>query len=156
MAAAKTNKRKKTAPPKPKRLFRSESDRIIAGVAGGLGEFFEVDSTLIRLLFVFLVVAGGSGILLYILLWIFIPTESVVAEYSEAKIKKNAEEISKKAKELTGGMRAENTRRWIGVILLFFGVMLLLQRFGIFGFNIFRLWPLVLIVIGLAVLLRND
>jgi len=152
MAAAKTTKRKKTAPPKPKRLYRSESDRMIAGVAGGLGDFFEVDSTLIRLLFVFLVVAGGSGILLYILLWLFIPTESAVAEYSEATFKKNAKEIGKKAEEMT----TENTRRWIGVILLFLGVVLLFQRFGVFGFNIFRLWPLVLIGIGLAVLLRND
>jgi phage shock protein C len=57
-----------------KKLMRSE-DRMVAGVAGGLGEYFEVDPTLVRILFVLLTLlgAGGLGILTYIVLWIIMP-----------------------------------------------------------------------------------
>ena len=57
-----------------KQLMRSE-DRMIAGVAGGLGEYFDADPTLIRILFVLLTLLGfgGLGILTYIVLWIIMP-----------------------------------------------------------------------------------
>lgn len=57
----------------PKKLYRSLNDRMIAGVCGGLGKYFDVDPTLVRLAAVALVLAGGSGILGYILAWIIIP-----------------------------------------------------------------------------------
>ncbi len=56
-----------------KRLYRSLKDRKIAGVCGGIGEYFDVDPTLIRLLTVALVLAMGSGVLAYILAWIIVP-----------------------------------------------------------------------------------
>ncbi len=56
-----------------KRLYRSTEDRMIAGVCGGLGEYFGIDSTLIRLVLLFLVIWGGGGILVYIIAWIVIP-----------------------------------------------------------------------------------
>jgi phage shock protein C len=56
-----------------KKLYRSLKDRKIAGVCGGIGEYFDTDPTLIRLLAVALVLAGGSGILGYILAWIIVP-----------------------------------------------------------------------------------
>jgi len=55
-----------------RRLYRSRSDRMIAGVCGGIGEYFGVDATLIRLGWAILVVLG-VGILAYILAWIIIP-----------------------------------------------------------------------------------
>lgn len=59
---------------KHKRLYRSKKNRIIAGICGGLGEYLDVDPTIIRLIWVFLVIFGmGSGILLYIIAWIIIP-----------------------------------------------------------------------------------
>jgi phage shock protein PspC (stress-responsive transcriptional regulator) len=60
-----------------RRLYRSETDRMIAGVCGGLGEYLNVDATLIRLLFVAAVLAGvGSGIILYLILMIIMPAKS--------------------------------------------------------------------------------
>jgi phage shock protein C len=56
-----------------KKLYRSIEDRKIAGVCGGIGEYFDTDPTLIRLLVVAFVLAGGSGILAYILAWIIVP-----------------------------------------------------------------------------------
>jgi len=56
-----------------KKMYRSVEDRKIAGVCGGIGEYFDIDPTLVRLLAVALVLAGGSGVLAYILAWIIIP-----------------------------------------------------------------------------------
>ena len=56
-----------------KKLYRSRDERMIAGVCGGIGEYFDIDPTLIRLLTVAFILAGGSGILGYIVGWIIIP-----------------------------------------------------------------------------------
>ena len=60
-----------------KRLTRSQTNKMLGGVCGGLGEYFDIDPTLIRILFALLIVFGlGSPILLYALLWIIIPAGS--------------------------------------------------------------------------------
>lgn len=61
---------------KPKKLYRSQSDRMIAGVCGGIAAYLGVDSSVVRLLWVFITLVGGSGILVYIILWIVVPDES--------------------------------------------------------------------------------
>lgn len=61
-----------------KRLFRSRTDRMIAGVCGGIAKYFDIDPTIIRLLWVFIILLGGSGILAYIICWIVIPEEPKV------------------------------------------------------------------------------
>ncbi|MFH1450659.1 MAG: PspC domain-containing protein [archaeon] len=58
---------------KIKKLYRSKTDRKIAGVCGGLAEYFEVDPTLVRLLWVVFTLCGGAGLLAYIIAWIIIP-----------------------------------------------------------------------------------
>lgn len=61
-----------------RRLYRSETERLIAGVCGGLAEYFDIDPVVIRLLWVLFTFMVGSGILLYIIAWILIPSESNV------------------------------------------------------------------------------
>ena len=58
----------------PRRLRRSH-DRMIGGVAAGLGQYFSIDPTLVRLLFVIGTLAGGPGLLAYIILLIIVPEE---------------------------------------------------------------------------------
>jgi phage shock protein C len=59
-----------------KKLYRSRSDRMVSGVAGGMGEYFGIDSTLARLVWVLLFLPGGvPGLILYVLCWILIPLE---------------------------------------------------------------------------------
>lgn len=60
----------------PKKLYRSRKDRMIAGVCGGLGEYFGIDSTWVRLIFVLFFFAGGAAFLAYIVLWIVVPLEN--------------------------------------------------------------------------------
>jgi len=57
-----------------KKLYRSIKDRKLAGVCGGLGEYFDIDSTLVRLAMVLLACFGG-GVLVYIAAWIIVPEE---------------------------------------------------------------------------------
>lgn len=61
-----------------KKLYRSESDRMLCGVCAGIAEYFGLDPTLIRLAWAFLCCFGGTGILAYILAAIIIPTQSNV------------------------------------------------------------------------------
>lgn len=59
----------------PKRLYRSNKDRVIGGVCGGLGNYFNLDPVLVRVLWVVMFFAAGIGFLAYILSWIIIPNE---------------------------------------------------------------------------------
>ena len=63
-----------------KKLFRSKKDRMLGGVAGGLAEYFSVDPTLVRLLFVFVALWLGGGILVYLIMWIVVPEEPDTVE----------------------------------------------------------------------------
>ncbi len=58
-----------------RRLERSKKNRIIAGVCGGIGEYFKIDPVLIRLLCVLAILGAGSGLIAYIIAWIIIPEE---------------------------------------------------------------------------------
>lgn len=64
-----------------RKLFRSNKDRMIAGVCGGIGEYFKIDPTVVRLIFVFLLLCScGAMILAYILAWIIIPDRNISRE----------------------------------------------------------------------------
>ncbi len=58
-----------------KRLQRSRTEKMIAGVCGGIAEYFEVDPTLVRLIWVAVSLLAGTGVLLYLILWVVVPLE---------------------------------------------------------------------------------
>ncbi len=61
-----------------KHLYRSKTNRKLGGVCGGIGAYFNLDPTLVRVIFVFLALPGGlPGILLYLILWVIIPEKAV-------------------------------------------------------------------------------
>lgn len=139
-----------------KKLYRSETNRIMAGVAGGLGEYFQIDPTIIRIIFVLLMVFGGGGVLVYIILWILIPSEKSVGKNSEETIRNNAEEFKNKAKnfaEQFKGMPEHHPRNWFGFIVIILGLLFLLDNLGFLRFHLF--WPVVLIALGLFLLFRS-
>jgi len=59
-----------------KKLYRSQKDRMIGGVCGGLGEYFGIDPTIVRLLFVFFSLTGGPGLIAYLIFLIVVPDQS--------------------------------------------------------------------------------
>ena len=56
-----------------RRLYRSRNDRTLAGVCAGIAEYFGWDPTLVRVAWVLLTLLGGSGILLYLIMWLVVP-----------------------------------------------------------------------------------
>ena len=60
-----------------KKLERSRTESMIAGVCGGLADYFGVDPTVMRLIFVLMVLLGGHGLLVYLILWIIMPRRPV-------------------------------------------------------------------------------
>jgi phage shock protein C len=126
-------------PPGGERLLRrSRSDRMIAGVSGGLGRYFGVDSTLVRLAFVLLMVAGGGGILVYLVAWLLIPEE----EAGEVVIGPPP------------GERQEGLWFFAGVALVALGLVLLIgqliPRFAVY------LGPILLIAVGVGILIHMS
>jgi phage shock protein PspC (stress-responsive transcriptional regulator) len=67
-------------PTPPKRLLRTTGDRVLGGVAGGLGKHLNVDPVIFRILFVVLVFFGGAGFLAYLVAWIFVPADDRAAD----------------------------------------------------------------------------
>ena len=70
-----------------KKLYRSRKDEHIAGVCGGIAEYLGIDSTIVRLLFVAFALAGGPGILVYIILALVVPEEPEFVQAGAEKAK---------------------------------------------------------------------
>jgi phage shock protein C len=66
----------------PKKLYRIPSEGMIAGICAGLGEYLDLDPTILRLVFVLLAFGGGSGVLIYIIMWLIIPIKPEMTQLS--------------------------------------------------------------------------
>lgn len=138
-----------------KKLYRSKSDRYIAGVCGGLAEYFEIDSLIIRIIFVLLTVSGGSGLVIYIIMWILVPEHG---EKRNKDLKENIKEgTNRMAEEIKKDPKVNNNSRIMGgLVLIVIGTLFLLENFfpG-FHLNFSRLWPLILVAIGLGLIVKS-
>jgi phage shock protein PspC (stress-responsive transcriptional regulator) len=116
---------------------------MIGGVCGGIGEFFEIDPNIIRLIFAAITLVGGIGLLLYIASLVIIPNnpDQTISDKTENVIK-------------------DKSLFW-GSLLIIFGLFLLLRQFGLFyAFNFWHLpwqsiWALILIGIGAVLLYKR-
>ena len=152
-----------------KRLYRSQTDRMVWGVCGGLAKYFDIDPTIIRIIFVVLIFANGLGILAYIILAIVVPLEGSKATEPKEAIKENVAEIKQTATELGQEIRAtfagEETkpeeatevsrrrRNFFGIILIVLGVLFLMGSLNLFAwFKWSYLWPLILVAVGLIII----
>ena len=134
-----------------KKLYRSKKDSIISGVCGGIAEYFDIDSTLVRLLAVLIVFLGGMGLIAYIIAWIIIPqnpeqvTERDNVEYGQDKNMGTNQYSNQK----------DNHRHfWGGFILIFLGLFFLLRSFFP-RFVLIKFWPVILVVVGVVLLLQS-
>lgn len=144
-----------------KKLQRSSTDALLAGVAGGLGEYFEIDPTLIRLAFVLITLFGGSGIIAYLVLWLVIPKNGNKTDDYEETIKVNADEIKQKAEywvdEIKDHSPKIHSRLNFGWLMVCMGVIFLLSNFGFFRFFRWDIWwPVIVIGVGLFLLGRGG
>lgn len=129
---------------RPRRLERSREDRVIAGVCGGLGEYLGVDAVLIRIAALVLVFAGGAGLLLYVIGWIAMPEGSEPGTPEAAR----AEAAAAPTAERTSGALA------LGLLFVALGAFFLVDEIWSDFLAWKYIWPLGLIAVGVAVLVR--
>ena len=135
-----------------KRLYRSTDQKIIAGVCGGIGEYFEIDPVIVRLIWFVFFLFGGVGVLAYIIAWMIVPLE----DRAEADRKDRVEEKKVKA--------SYNTRLLWGIILILLGVFFFMKEFwylsevfeDVIRFTWRYLIPVLLISIGVYVIVQGD
>ncbi len=121
-------------------LRRNTFDKIIGGVAGGIADYLAVPKWLIRGAFVALYFAHGLGILIYVILWMALPSNSNYYDMEENKSKRRREESN-------GNILA-------GVILAGIGGMVLITRyFPEIDFN--DIWPWALVAAGLFMIIKG-
>ena len=141
-----------------KRLYRSQKNSVIAGVCGGLAEYFNVEPVLIRGLFVVAILAGGGGVLVYIVLWIITPLEAGLftkpIENSETMNEESKEEKFKTDKMEEQKKQRNDGNLWGGLILIALGAMFLIDRF-VPNIDFGDLWPLILVVIGVILISKS-
>lgn len=135
-----------------KRLYRSRTDSMIAGVCGGLAEYFNVDTILVRIAAVVLALtAHGAGLLAYLIFWIIVPQKplgEVVVETGDS--------LTVAVEGEKGKTERKNGILFVGAGLIVLGALFLLDNFvPVIFFSIGKLWPVVLIVIGLLILKRG-
>ncbi|MEI6498355.1 MAG: PspC domain-containing protein [bacterium] len=144
---------------KEKKLYRSCKDKVVGGVCGGLGEYFDVDPILIRLAVILFTFAGGAGVVFYIIAWIIIPQDPMCENAKEGaeEIKAHAQNIAKEIKktvEERGSQHGDN-RLLFGAIIVIIGALFLLQN--LFNINLWsNFWPIVLIILGLYFMLKSN
>lgn len=149
-----------------KRFLRSAKDKMIGGVCGGLGEYFKIDSNIVRLLFVAFTFLGGSGVLVYIILWIVVPEEGKTSYFQDVadggkekkageKVKGAAEKFATEVKSAVRNKDKKDGSLVFALILIFVGIIFLANNFIPFS-HILKLWPLILIIIGLSILFSQS
>lgn len=145
-----------------KRLYRPEDDRVIAGVASGLARYFDIDPVIVRILFVVMVIWGGSGVILYIALWLLMPTESSTRDTITTDVMdENSKELSSKAEEfgheIEKVVAKDSSRIWIGIAIVAIGSVFLFQNFGFLPwFDFWKLWPLLVVAAGVILIVKGE
>ena len=128
-----------------RRLRRRTSDRVIGGVAGGLGDYFNVDPLLIRIGFVGLMLFGGAGLVLYVVAWLLIPHEGSDESTVERVLRRFA----------------SWRLFWIGAVIVAFLIVLWvlsgsIRETGYYWIDSPIFWAIAVIVVGVLVLRRES
>jgi phage shock protein C len=144
------------------KLYRSQTDRMLGGVCGGLAKYLHVDLTIVRLFFVVLTLLGGFGPLVYFIMWIIVPLEDHV--YTDTHPERfDGEDIKERASmvrdDFINAVKQpnQNTARFIGIALVLAGGFFLLRQLHIpwLGWlDTGVLWAALILLAGIALLIR--
>lgn len=129
-------------------LYRSGKNRILAGVCGGIAEYFDIDPAVVRLVVVLFTLAGGAGVVAYIVAWIIIPEDP---NFKRNDIKMNTKVKVKKEKNIHEGLDIQGKTAFFGLLLMIIGAIFLANNFFP-SFRIDKYWPIIPIGVGLAMI----
>jgi phage shock protein C len=131
------------------KIYRARTGKVLGGVCGGLGDYLNIDKVIVRILFVLLAVFGGSGVLVYIILWIAIPEQSIADRYK-------VEEMPEGEYPASDGANAAERNKFnssmvIGIIMVVVGLLFLFN--GLLPmFRLWNFWPVILIAAGVLLI----
>jgi phage shock protein C len=146
-----------------RRLYRHRTNRLIAGVCGGVGEYLNIDPTFVRIFFVLFALTNGIGILVYFLMWIIIPPEDARSVSLRESARTGADEIVEHAhsigEDIRQVVRNPTSTTWIyvgaGLIIIgFFALLNSLPWRWLHWLNWNLFWPVLLILGGIALIVR--
>lgn len=136
-----------------KRFYRSREDKKIAGVCGGVAEYFEVDPTLVRLAWVVFTFAG-AGILAYIIAAIIMPEKPLIT-YEEDSVIQVVED--EKKSEEKKNPTTNNNNIAIGIVLMVLGSLFISRNlFRIHWINFNYVWPMALVLVGFYIIAKHK
>jgi phage shock protein C len=124
-----------------KRLYRSTGNKVIAGVCSGVAEYFEIDPTIVRIIWL-LSIIPGIGIIAYIICWLAMPEKTTANYISVSESEGGSEQTS---------VDKDRSKRILGIALIIIGCLFLLERFSRW-FDMSIIIPLGIIGVGLFVL----
>jgi phage shock protein C len=136
------------------KLYRVKKGRVVAGVAAGMAEYFDIDIAVMRLVFVVLLFASPLlGLVAYFAAAIIIPERQGTGAADAAQCPADGVQGDENLKD-TASRGADRTRFFIGAVLLILGVVLLTRQI-IPWFHARYFWPLLLIAAGAVIILRE-
>lgn len=143
-----------------KKLYRNENGALIAGVCGGLADYFDIDATLVRVIFVILLIGGGSGFLIYLVLWLITPVkgeeETDFKEEAGELVEKTVKKTKTMAKEIKKEIKSQNrSSGFLGIILMILGTLLLLEKIIPIIVRWDYVWPIMLVIAGVYLVFRD-
>lgn len=158
-----------------RKLERNQHNKMIAGVASGLAEYFELDVTLVRILFVLAVIFGFAGLWIYLIMWIAIPEKPFFQNFhnfeADYKAKETPVNAEYRAAEqpytpyseplqppVYSKKKSGSSRVVAGLILIAVGAYFLLAEFHVLPpwFSIFKLWPIAIIALGILIMSQSG
>ena len=140
------------------RLHRSSDDKIFVGIAGGMAEYFDIDPVFVRLAWALVaVLSGGVAIIVYLAMAFIVPSQQTDADHSEpSSTDEDAADEFEPAREGERRTRRTRTAFIAGIMLIVVGFLFLFSNLGWFGNIRWEIvWPVAMIVIGLAVLVSR-
>jgi phage shock protein C len=161
------------------RLYRSQRNRIVLGVCGGLGEYFNIDPVIIRVITVVIIIASGvfPGLVAYLIMALVIPTAGSTAATPRDSVRENVDDMRNTASNIGEEIRttfenketktntvnephpissqpASNNNKALfilGIIIIAIGVIFVVGN--VFGWFFKYLWPILLIAAGVIIIL---
>jgi phage shock protein C len=143
-----------------KKLYRSKENRIIFGVCGGLGEYFEVDPLIVRVLFVILSLINGVGIIAYLILAVVVPEDNKDKKAKKGGVEEVQEKTQDLAEELKTNSWLKNSKNIFGLVIVLIGINVLFEQ--VFQYSPFAwinwgiVWGLLIILIGSRIILGSS
>ncbi len=139
-----------------KRLYLSSTDKKIAGVCGGIAEYFEIAPTIVRLFWLISVFVFGTGVLIYFIAAILIPEKEEIGGTINLEKDKNGTYRQENA-EYNKHIDEDKNRKVMAFSLIAIGIFLFIKRLGLFHWLNFKfLFPILLVLAGIIVLFNNS